>query len=83
MISGRYNKRQPLKRYVAMKAKTIQQGVVMHSRGAVQIPKIGRDVLLHSRSTNFKAAMVKEKNSVFETGVLEPVTSYHKKPNPW
>ncbi|GAX77001.1 hypothetical protein CEUSTIGMA_g4448.t1 [Chlamydomonas eustigma] len=69
-------------RYVAMKAKTVQQRVVMHSGGAVQIPKTWRDVLLHPQSANFRAAMVEEKNSIFEMGVLEPVSDYSKKPIP-
>ncbi|GAX86625.1 hypothetical protein CEUSTIGMA_g14033.t1, partial [Chlamydomonas eustigma] len=81
-ISGRSNKGQPPERYVAMKAKTVQQRVVMHSGGAVQIPKTWRDVLLHPESANFKAAMVEEKNSIFEMGVLEPVSDYNKKPIP-
>jgi hypothetical protein len=65
-----------------MKAMTMQQRDVMHSGGVVQIPKTWRDVLLHPQSANFRAAMVKEKNSIFEMGVLEPVTSYQKKPIP-
>ncbi|GAX84560.1 hypothetical protein CEUSTIGMA_g11981.t1 [Chlamydomonas eustigma] len=81
-ISGRSNKGQPPERYVAMKAKTVQQRVVMHSGGAVQIPKTWRDVLLHPQSANFRAAMVEEKNSIFEMGVLEPVSDYSKKPIP-
>ncbi|GAX79016.1 hypothetical protein CEUSTIGMA_g6456.t1 [Chlamydomonas eustigma] len=81
-ISGRSNKGQPPERYVAMKAKTVQQRVVMHSGGAVQIPKTWRDVLLHPQSANFKAAMVEEKNSIFEMGVLEPVISWRSRLQP-
>jgi hypothetical protein len=64
------------------KAAPTKQRIIMHIGAAIQIPKIFKDVLLHSQSAHFQEAIREEFNAIFDMGVLEPVTAHTMKPTP-